>query len=366
MPSIASESASGATTTTAASSAVPSPSPATSSNYVPRYVDIGINLTDKMYRGIYHGKKHHEEDLHDVIQRAKEAGCAKMMVTGSDLEESKEAVRLAEQYPGIIYATVGVHPCAAHKFDSYPGGPDAYLKDLEKLAIEGKEKGLVTAFGEIGLDYDRLMLCPADIQLKYFSSQLALARRIGLPLFLHSRAAASDFYSLLLPHLSHLPGGLVHSFTGTIAEMHELVAAGLYIGINGCSLKTDENLAVVKEVPLDRLMLETDGPWCEIRPSHASARVLKEIEKARKDEALRPLELPKTRRKEKWEKGFRVNGRNEPAAISNVAWVVAWVKGLDVQVVCETAWRNSIKLFGLGEQVDQLETEVDKEAQAQE
>lgn len=184
------------------------------------------------------------------------------------------------------------------------------------------------------------MLCPKEPQLKYFASQLRLSTSLHLPLFLHSRAASADFFSLLSPHLPFLPGGLVHSFTGTLEEMQELVAAGLYIGINGCSLKTDENLAVVKEVPLDRLMLETDGPWCEIRPSHASAKLLAKIVKEGVSKNFGGLggqvpELPKAKKKERWEKGARIAGRNEPVAISQVAWVVAAVKGLSVEEVCE-------------------------------
>jgi len=212
------------------------------------------------------------------------------------------------------------------------------MAELEQLALSAKEKGLITAFGEIGLDYDRFMLCPKDPQLKYFRLQLDLSRRLNLPLFLHSRAASNDFFDLLAPHLPHLPGGLVHSFTGTLDEMKELLAAGLYIGINGCSLKTDENLGVVKEVPLDRLMLETDGPWCEIRPSHASAKLLTKLMKDASAAATlgAPIpELPKAKKKEKWEKGARVSGRNEPAAISHVAWVIAAVKGVTVEEVCE-------------------------------
>ena len=225
---------------------------------------------------------------------------------------------------GVIYATVGVHPCHAKHFDSHKGGPEVLLAELERVALEGKEKGLVTAFGEIGLDYDRLFLTAKEPQLAYFRLQLSIASRLDLPLFLHSRAAHEDFIALLRPVLPTIPGGLVHSFTGGMEEMRELVAEGLYIGVNGCSLKTEENLEVVRQIPMDRLMLETDGPWCEIRKSHASSKYLADA----------PV-LPKMKKKDKWEKGLLVNGRNEPIAISNVAWVVAKVKGLTVEEVCE-------------------------------
>ena len=130
------------------------------------------------------------------------------------------------------------------------------------MALESKQAGYAVAFGEIGLDYDRLFLTPKDQQLKYFEAQLDLAVDIQLPLFLHSRAASEDFERLLSPRLAKLPKrGLVHSFTGTMEEMHRLIALGVDIGVNGCSLKTEENLEVVKAMPLDRIQIETDGPW---------------------------------------------------------------------------------------------------------
>lgn len=304
-----------------------------------RYADVGINLTDGVYRGVYHGKKAHEDDIEHVLQRAVDVGCIKMMVTGSDLQESQKAVKIAEDYPGLCYATVGVHPCSAKSFEKGSSGPQKLLQDLENLAIDAKKRGLATAFGEIGLDYDRLSLTAKEPQLRYFEAQLDLAVRVELPLFLHSRAAGADFERLLRAKLPDLPKrGLVHSFTGTVEEMQRLVSLGLDIGVNGCSLKTDENLEVVKAIPLDRLQIETDGPWCEMRASHTSAKY--------KEDA--PA-LPKGVKKEKWEKDCMVKGRNEPVAITHVAWVVAKVKGLSVEDVCEAAWRNSIQMFGLGE-----------------
>ncbi|OQE00066.1 hypothetical protein PENVUL_c059G07943 [Penicillium vulpinum] len=305
-----------------------------------RYVDIGINLSDPVFRGEYHGKQAHDDDLEDVIQRARDVGCFKFMVTGSDLVESKHAIHIAAKYPGFCYATVGVHPCQAKLFDEYPGGPSKMLDELRTLAIEATQSGHAVAFGEIGLDYDRLFLSPKEPQLKYFEAQLNLAVEIQLPLFLHSRAASEDFERLLGPRLAKLPKrGLVHSFTGTMDEMNRMIALGLDVGVNGCSMKTEENLEVVKAIPLDRLQIETDGPWCEIRPSHASAKHL--------DGAP---DLPKAVKKEKWQKGCMVKGRNEPIAIARVAHVIASVKGITVEEVCEAAWNNSIRMFGLGEE----------------
>lgn len=207
------------------------------------------------------------------------------MVTGSDLKESQHAVELAEQYrkpsmpcqpirspphaylqpylpAGLCYATVGVHPCSAKQFDQHPGGPSALLSALRALAEETKASGHTVAFGEFGLDYDRLYLTPKEQQLKYFEEQLDLAVELQLPLFLHSRAASEDFERLLGERIERLPKkGLVHSFTGTLEEMRRMVQMGLDVGINGCSLKSEENVEVVREIPLERLQIETDGPW---------------------------------------------------------------------------------------------------------
>jgi TatD DNase family protein len=97
------------------------------------------------------------------------------------------------------------------------------------------------AFGEIGLDYDRLFLTPKEQQLKYFEAQLSIAVEVQLPLFLHSRAAAEDFERLLGARLDELPKrGLVHSFTGTVEEMKRVVNMGFDIGVNGCSMKSKD------------------------------------------------------------------------------------------------------------------------------
>ena len=217
----------------------------------------------------------------------------------------------------MCYATVGVHPCSTQDFDNYPEGADALIEELKKTALEARKSGYAVAFGEFGLDYDRLFLSPKDVQLKYFEKQLQLAVELQMPLFLHSRACSEDFERLLEARLDQLPRrGLVHSFTGTVEEMQSLVAMGFHIGVNGCSMKTEANLAVVKEIPLDKMQIETDGPWCEMRASHASSEYLQD-----------GPAMPKAVKKEKWQAGMMVKGRNEPVTIAQVAHVVAKVKG---------------------------------------
>ncbi|RVD89249.1 uncharacterized protein DFL_000265 [Arthrobotrys flagrans] len=315
------------------------------SRYEPRYIDVGINLTDGTYQGYYHGRKTHEADLESVISRGQAVGCQKLMVTGSDYKHSLQAIELAEKYPGIIFATVGIHPCCASAVTEHITPQktlQSLLRQVEDLALDGKNKGTVTAFGEIGLDYDRFFLSDKESQLLVFEEQLRIAERVDLPLFLHSRAAEEDFNKLLFA--ANLPRkGLVHSFTGTLEEMKVLVEHGYDIGINGCSLKTEENLAVVKEIPLERLQIETDGPWCEIRNSHASAKYLKTMPEYLANG------VPKDVKKEKWQSGLRVKGRNEPCAIAGVAWVIAQVKGVEFEEVCERSWENSMTMFRFDE-----------------
>lgn len=273
-----------------------------------------------------------------MIQRARTAGCQKLIVTGSDLSESRKAIELAKTYPGTIYATVGVHPCSCLQFTKGLSA-ESYLSALQALAFEASREGHAVAFGEIGLDYDRLGLCPRDTQLRYFEAQLDIAVQLSLPLFLHSRAAHADFTRLLRERLDGLPRrGVVHSFTGTEEEMSELVEMGFDIGVNGCSMKTVENVNVVRKIPLERIQLETDGPWCEMRASHASAGYV--------DGWKDGGEWVK---KEKWVEGKMVKGRNEPCMISRVAWAVAGIKGVSVEELTERAWENTVRMFGLGE-----------------
>jgi TatD DNase family protein len=148
------------------------------------------------------------------------------------------------------------------QFDSHAGGSQAALAELKDLAIRARDSGQAVAFGEIGLDYDRLHWTSKESQLKYFEAQLDLATELQMPLFLHSRACSEDFERLLMPRLDALPRrGLVHSFTGTMGEMQRLLSMGFDVGINGCSMKTEENVAVVRAIPLSRIQIETDGPW---------------------------------------------------------------------------------------------------------
>lgn len=217
--------------------------------------------------------------------------------------------------------------------------PTSYLASLSSLIASDRQH--VVALGELGLDNDRLHFAPAASQVSSFTAQLALSKQHQLPLFLHSRAAHPEFLRVMKANrpLWEHQGGVVHSFTGTKEEMLELVAEGLYVGINGCSLKTDDNLEVIKALPLEWLMLETDAPYCSPTTTHSSHKHLASIP----DEPW--AGGGKVNKPEKFKEGEMVKGRGEPCGVGKIAWVVAQVKGLDVEVVAEAAWQNTRKLF---------------------
>ncbi|KAH7910706.1 hypothetical protein BJ138DRAFT_1008217 [Hygrophoropsis aurantiaca] len=316
------------------------------------FFDIVVNLTDPVFRGIHHGRKKHEDDFEVMLERSRAAGVKSMIITGGSLSESKQALDLARKHG--LYATVGCHPTRSKDFDRYQGGPDAYLAALDKLIeshIEGR--GRVVAVGECGLDYDRTHFATEDVQKRHFRSQLILAKKYHLPLFLHSRAAHSDFVKILTEEgfdidgrrASGANGGVVHSFTGSGEEAIELMNMGFHISLNGCSMKTEQNLLTVKAIRPEKLLLETDAPWCSMTSTQASKRHLDSL-----PPALRARYFPPSTKPESFILGKPVKGRNEPSAIGGVAWVVHKLnEGIPFEKVTEKAYKNTIELFGLKE-----------------
>jgi TatD DNase family protein len=239
--------------------------------------------------------------MEQVIERAKNVGVTKMLVTGGNLEESLEAINLCKKYPNYLFSTVGCHPTRCNEFLN---NPEDYLNKLSTVIENNLD--CVAAIGEFGLDYDRLHFCEAEVQKKYFELQFSLSEKFKLPLFLHCRNTGTDFATIVKANRHRFADGVVHSFTGSYDEAKELIDLGLYIGINGCSMKTAENLEVVKKLPIDRLMIETDAPWCDIRPTHASYEFIKNHE-----------DIPewKVVKKEKFQLGSLVKSRNEPCQL---------------------------------------------------
>ncbi|GEQ66809.1 hypothetical protein JCM33374_g472 [Metschnikowia sp. JCM 33374] len=254
------------------------------SSWKPRYFDIGVNFSDSMFQGRYNGSAKHAPDIEQVISRAKLFNVDRMLITASSIEESRAHLSLVADHLPYFASTVGVHPCTiAQEFygniENETPLPNAEEKllELKSIALDGHAQGLVKAFGEIGLDYDRLHYSTKSQQREMFTRQLevyASIKHLNLPLFLHMRAACDDFVEIMSPFLENgsiqVGNGVVHSFTGTKEELDKILSLGFFVGINGCSLKTQENVDVAKLIPLEKLMIETDAPWCEIRKSHAS------------------------------------------------------------------------------------------------
>ncbi|KAK9128293.1 hypothetical protein Syun_017090 [Stephania yunnanensis] len=346
----------------------------------PRHSHIAVNFTgeetqqtlDNMFKGIYHGKQCHIADVSAVLSRAWNAGVERIIlmgfhfdiyykpdssnivadalsrypitvelqtlsvltvaeVTGGSLEESKEALAIAET-DGRLFCTVGVHPTRCKEFED-SGDPEKHFQDLISLARKGVEKGKVVAVGECGLDYDRLQFCSAEIQKKYFEMQFELARAMKLPMFLHMRAAAVDFCDILARHEDKFSFGVAHSFTGSAEDRDKLLSfSNLYIGVNGCSLKSSENLEVVREIPVERIMIETDSPYCEIKNAHAGISLVKSAWPAMK--------------KEKHDLNCIVKGRNEPCLIRQVLEVLAGCKGVDdINQLSKIIYHNTCRVF---------------------
>jgi Tat protein secretion system quality control protein TatD with DNase activity len=152
------------------------------------FIDIGANLSDDMFRGVYHGKTRHEPDLDHVLARAWGAGLERIMVTAGNLEESRRALELAKMDPRLA-TTVGVHPTRAGELEgSSHASPEAYMEALRATIREGR--GTVVAIGECGLDADRTHFCPWDVQVANFPRHFELAEETGLPMFLHDRNTA--------------------------------------------------------------------------------------------------------------------------------------------------------------------------------
>jgi TatD DNase family protein len=265
------------------------------SHPAPDLVDIGANLTHDSF----------DPDRAAVLERAADAGVRRVLITGTTVQASQAALRLAREYPGQLYATAGVHPHHADEVD------DLACQHLTALAAEQ----VVVAVGECGLDYFR-DFSPRVAQQHAYHRQLEVAVRIGKPVFLHQRDAHDDFVSILREHLDGITGGVAHCFTGGTAEMHEYLDMGLYIGVTGwiCDERRGHALqSAVTELPLDRILLETDAPY------------------------LVPRDLPEAPR----------GRRNEPAFLPHILRVTAGLMDVEPRELAAAATRNTERLFRL-------------------
>ena len=261
----------------------------------PALVDIGINLTDSAFAA----------DLQEVVAAARAVNVSTLILTGTDQRHSRQALQLCQQLGTGMYCTAGVHPHYAKKWD------DHHAAAIRELAQQPQ----VVAIGETGLDYNRNLSEPG-VQRAVFEQQLLIAVDTGLPLFLHERDALEDQKRLLTQYRDRISGGVAHCFTGTAEAMHTYLQLDLYIGITGwiCDERRGTHLReLVKDIPLNRLMLETDGPYLLPRD-------------------LKPK--PKSR-------------RNEPKYLPHIAQVVAQCRNEPVDELIAATTENAQRLFGL-------------------
>ncbi len=258
-------------------------------------IDIGANLTHESFRG----------DFDAVLERARAHGVAAMIVTGASAGGSRAAHELARQHAGFLHATAGVHPHHAYEYDD---ATDALLRELVAMPE-------VKAVGETGLDYFR-DFSPHAAQVEAFERQLTIAADSGKPLFLHQRDAHADFIACMDRFAGRIGNAVVHCFTGEGAELDDYLERDWFIGITGwiCDERRGQHLRdLVKRIPADRLMIETDAPY------------------------LLPRDLrPKPSHR-----------RNEPMYLAHVCAAVAAARGEDVATTAAISTANARAFFGI-------------------
>ncbi len=260
-----------------------------------KLIDIGANLTHDSF----------DRDRAQVIADAQAVGVERFIVTGASREHSPMALELAREYPGVCYATAGVHP---HHATEYTAECDAEMRAL----LAHPE---VVAVGECGLDYFR-DFSPRPAQRRAFEMQLQTATEIGKPLFLHQRDAHADFLAMMANFEGRLGPAVVHCFTGTREELYDYLDRDWYIGITGwlCDERRGQHLReLVRDSPANRLMIETDAPYLLPR-------------------TLKPM--PKDR-------------RNEPKYLPHILEELARDRGESPETTADLVTENTLRFFAL-------------------
>ncbi|NOQ51797.1 MAG: YchF/TatD family DNA exonuclease [Desulfuromonadaceae bacterium] len=264
------------------------------STQLPLLVDSHAHLDSGQY----------DKDRQATIQRAIDNGISHILTIGCDLNSSQASVTLAHEYDNI-YAAVGVHPHDATEISA------TTLNQLRKLLNQPK----VVALGEIGLDFFRDR-SPREIQRAAFRQQIRLAKEVGKPIIVHDRDAHEEVLQILEEENASQVGGVLHCFSGDLTMAGKCLELGFYLSFPGTITypKNDAAREIAREIPIDRLLVETDCPY------------------------LAPQQ-------------FR-GKRNEPAYVRYTAEKVAELKGLSIADVARITSRNCFDLFGIGS-VDQ-------------
>lgn len=258
------------------------------------YVDSHAHLDNSQF----------DADRENVLARADQAGITQILTIGCDLQTSAKSVELAAAY-APVYAAVGIHPHDA------PQATDEGMALLDSLLKQPK----VVAVGEIGLDFYRDR-APRDIQRQAFRRQIQLAKQAHKPIIVHDREAHDEVLQILHEEDARSCGGVLHCFSGDLTMARACLDLGFYLSFTG-TITYPKNHAlreVVAEIPIDRMLVETDCPYLPPRPHRGK--------------------------------------RNEPAFVRFTAEMLAEIKGLTLADVARVTNRNAFDLFGIG-QVDQ-------------
>ncbi|MEB6200177.1 TatD family hydrolase [Mammaliicoccus sciuri] len=241
----------------------------------------------------------YDEDLQEVIDRALEEGIDRMFVVGFDTNTIERTMKLIDQYD-FIYGIIGWHPVDAIDCT------EERLQWIEELSKHPKIIGI----GEMGLDYhwDK---SPKDIQKEVFRKQIALAKRVQLPIIIHNREATQDCIDILKEENASEVGGIMHSFSGSNEIADEILKMNFYISLGGpvTFKNAKQPKEVAQHVPLDRLLVETDAPYLSPHPYRGK--------------------------------------RNEPARVKLVAEQIAELRGISYEEVCKATTENAERLFKL-------------------
>ncbi len=248
------------------------------------------------------------EDLEQVVEQAVKAGAVRILIPPTDADSTAEALAVCGRFPDVCFPMVGLHP---------EDVKDNFREELRRLEcmlkqdIDGGTRRFV-AVGEVGLDYywDKTY---REEQKEAFSVQIGWAAEYGLPLMIHSRSANGDLLACLSPWRDKLPGGVFHCFSGSVETAHELLNfhPGFCIGIGGVlTFRKSKLPEVVKEIPIERIVLETDSPYMAPVPMRGK--------------------------------------RNEPAFVPYIIDLLAQAKGLTPEEVGSVTTQNAMRLFFSG------------------
>lgn len=240
-----------------------------------------------------------DEDREQLIAEFLEKDIDKVMNVGADMQSSRNSVELAAKYPQF-YAAVGVHPSEVGELT------ETDIQELKSMVLDNPK---VRAIGEIGLDYHFDDDPPRDVQKKWFLRQLELAQELTMPIIIHSRDAASDTMEMLKRMDGGRNGGVIHCYSYSVEQAREYIKMGFNIGVGGVvTFKNSRKLQeVVEDIPLEKIVLETDSPY------------------------MTPVPFRGT--------------RNSALNIPYIAEKIAEIKGVPVQKVYDQTYANALKMY---------------------